>query len=771
MLLIVDYADRWAHSELVRLLSDPLLHQLRPTRVILIGRTVRWYAAIRGELSDSRASVGDLPLLPLAADRLLMFTTARDRYCEPDLYDLPDATSIRPPESLVHDDLGLTLTVHMAALVAVDAHKRGRQPPGKPHELSAYLLDREYQAWQRLFDAGSQGQDYRTRPAIMARVVFTAALTGAVSHATGIQVLRALDLPRHPQDLLLDHRFCYPPANRELVLEPLYPDRLAEDFLGLLTPGHDVSAYDPDPWANTIPATLLNASDGLRSAAAPHAVTFLASAATRWPHLGAKVLYPLLRADPSLALDAGSSALTALAGIDDIPDDVLEPIVRSLPEGRHIDLDVGAAAITLALATRLLGTITGLVSKARLHVHCSNRLDAAGRRDEALVHSHSALDCLNELITINVADSVAYLPDMATATGNHALQLANVGRWSEALEYSQSTVAVYEVFARTDASTYLGALAAAVNNHALLVANTGQRSKALHYSRRAVGHYRKLVKANRVAYLPELAMSLANHATNLRDAGQWSRALDCSHRAVEHYDELAQGDPAATYLPHLAASVANHAAHLKDAGHRDEALAHSHRAVTLHEKLANANAAAYLPDLARAWSNHAQLLVTAGRGDEALSYSLRAVECYGKLVEGNRVTHLPNLAMSMATHAANLAYADRRDEALTYSHHALALREELVAVDRAANLPNLAAVLWTFTLVRSLLGEDLHAAAEVGVQAVDVYRELAAGEPAPFAVGLHAASATLANVLNALSSADEAEQNRDVPGRGHPQPG
>ncbi|MBT2408697.1 MULTISPECIES: ATP-binding protein [unclassified Streptomyces] len=265
VLLVVDYADRWAHSELERLLSEPVLHQQRPTRVLLIGRTVRWFAALRGELADRRAAVGDLPLPSLDADRLRMFTAARDRFAASDLYDLPDTAGVGPPASLNRRDFGLTLNLHMAALVSVDAHTRGeRLSLAEPHELSAYLLDREYRAWQRLFDAGGHGQDYRTRPAVMAKTVFTAALTGAVSHDAGTQALRALDLPGHPQDLLLDHRFCYPPSDRELVLEPLYPDRLAEDFLGLLTPGHDISAYDPDPWASGAPAVLLDGERGRR---------------------------------------------------------------------------------------------------------------------------------------------------------------------------------------------------------------------------------------------------------------------------------------------------------------------------------------------------------------------------------------------------------------------------------------------------------------------------------------------------------------------------
>jgi hypothetical protein len=36
--------------------------------------------------------------------------------------------------------------------------------------------------------------------------------------------------------LLDDAQYCYPSARSDTVLEPLYPDRLGEDFIGLTTP-------------------------------------------------------------------------------------------------------------------------------------------------------------------------------------------------------------------------------------------------------------------------------------------------------------------------------------------------------------------------------------------------------------------------------------------------------------------------------------------------------------------------------------------------------
>lgn len=70
---------------------------------------------------------------------------------------------------------------------------------------------------------------------------------------------------------------------------------------------------------------------------------------TAAPGLGEHYLFPLLRNDPQLAIGAGSPALTALAAIPTIPVDILTAIEGHLPEDRHINLDVGAAAITQRL--------------------------------------------------------------------------------------------------------------------------------------------------------------------------------------------------------------------------------------------------------------------------------------------------------------------------------------------------------------------------------------------------------------------------------------
>lgn len=66
--------------------------------------------------------------------------------------------------------MGLTLAVHVAALVAVDTYVTGgavRPPPGDIEGLTIYLLDREHLHWARLSASGEH--HFRTTPAVMNR--------------------------------------------------------------------------------------------------------------------------------------------------------------------------------------------------------------------------------------------------------------------------------------------------------------------------------------------------------------------------------------------------------------------------------------------------------------------------------------------------------------------------------------------------------------------------------------------------------------------------
>jgi hypothetical protein len=305
LVLIIDYADRWPLDDLFLLLENPLLRRSGRGRVLLVGRAPgAWWPSLRHRLGKAGISVGSsVPLAPLAdsdADREAAFTSARDAFAA---ILGTSGPAILPPAALTGKDFGPVLNIHMAALVAVDARRRGRSPPTDPASLSGYLLDREHDFWHAAHDHDIVG----TAPQVMSRVVYVASLTGATSRETGLAVLGRARVagPAAAPAVLDDHAQCYPPPAAEpgTVLQPLNPDRLAEDFVALTTPGHAHLDYQADRWAAGAVARLL--AQELPGPAPPYtrgALITLVETARRWPHVAHRQLYPLLRAHPQLAI-------------------------------------------------------------------------------------------------------------------------------------------------------------------------------------------------------------------------------------------------------------------------------------------------------------------------------------------------------------------------------------------------------------------------------------------------------------------------------------
>jgi len=192
VLLVVDYADRWPVSHLAWLFSNALLHQLTPARILLLARSSHIWPAVRAALTRHEAGLADLPLPALLDERderERMFAVARD--CFAAVYGLPSADLPAVP-ALHRMEYGLVLAVQTAALVGVDAAARGVRPPQDALTASAYLLDRERQHWTKLFEGRTEGVEFDTRPAEMARAVFVAALTGVTRYQDGRRILAGL---------------------------------------------------------------------------------------------------------------------------------------------------------------------------------------------------------------------------------------------------------------------------------------------------------------------------------------------------------------------------------------------------------------------------------------------------------------------------------------------------------------------------------------------------------------------------------------------------
>ncbi|MGH3937107.1 MAG: tetratricopeptide repeat protein [Pseudonocardiaceae bacterium] len=533
LLMIVDYAERWSVGDLLALAQDPLLWTGLPTRVLLLARSAgAWWDSLSYRLEDRYAMTSDqLPLTAMAdtqASRTTVFTAARDRFAE--LLDVPDSGQIPAPPRLDGDGFGLVLTVHMAALAAVDAYARGNTPPADPAMLSAYLLKRERDHWQRMFD---NDQRVHTSPQMMARAVFIATLTRPLPYPDGLAVLQRVAIPDTGQ-VLDDHQRCYPPTDPATVCEPLYPDRLGEDFLALQIPGHALTGHEPDPWADTAVARLLLSTDGDQRlpAYAPQAVTVLIEAAHRWSHIARCQLFPLLRVQPGLAVAAGGVALARLADLPDVDMGVLEAIEALLPTGRHVDLDIAIAAITASLTTHRLTThrlaATGdPADPAHLYATLGYRLANAGRREEALGATVQAVEIYRRLVWVN---PVAFEPDLASALTDLSARLSDLERRDDALGATVEAVEIYRRVAGVNPEAFEFDLSRALNNLSADLSRLGRREEALGVTVEAVEIRRRLAVVDPDAFEPDLAWALKNLSGDLSDLGRRAEALGVGWR-------------------------------------------------------------------------------------------------------------------------------------------------------------------------------------------------------------------------------------------------
>jgi tetratricopeptide (TPR) repeat protein len=770
LMLMVDYAERWPLADLITLIDQHHRAARTALRVLLLARPTDWWPSLTHQLNKldvaEAAALALPPLVPDPAHREAMFAKARDRFA--DVLHVPDPHRIPSPADLGQDAYGLVLTLHMAALAAVDAAAHATSAPTDPAGLSVYLLGREREHWTAVHHHG-QGP-IATPPRVMARTVYTATLVGPLDHRTAVEVLRRTDPDARDHNLgqiLTDQAVCYPPADAATVLEPLYPDRLGEDFIALLTPGHH-SDYPADPWTADIPAALLQSVTrptqplgNADTAALPprgeapawtrQALTVLIEAAHRWPHLANRQLYPLLEQQPDLAIDAGGAALAGLATIDDVPIRLLEKIEALLPAHRHVDLDIGIATLTRRLATHRLAAATDPAEQAGLHHDLGWRLGQAGQHQAALAAIGEAVGIRRRLAADNPA---AFEPGLATSLATLSSTLSELGQREEALGAVGEVVDIRLRLATDKPGEYELDLARSLSNLGAVLTELGRSMEALAATREAVVIIRRLAPGDPDTCNPDLAASLSNLSVLLSAVGLRDEALAAVGEAVSIHRRLAAGNPAA-FEPDLAASIDNLGIMLRSLARHAEALAAVGEAVGIHRRLAAGNPAAFEPDLAASIDNLGAMLNTLGRHEKALAATAEAVDIWRRLAPSNPAAFEPRLAASVDNLGIMLWNAGRHEESLAAHGEAVDVYRRLTASDRTTFEPDFAAALSNLGITQWGLGRQDQALAATG-EAVDIYGRLATGNRLTFEPHLAKSLTNLGLVLLELGHHEEA---------------
>lgn len=735
IVVVVDYADRWPPSLLsgmLRWLADQ--QAALPVRVLLLARSAgHWWRSLSYNLDKNDIEHDDMPLASLAetsGERAALYKAAVEQFAAAMHVKAPKPL---PTPDLDQSDYRLVLSVHMAALAAVDAHVHNESAPTDPARVSEYLLVRESTHWSTLVP-DSDGNP-RTEQQLMGRAVYTAILTGAITPEQGEAALTRAKIISSPQlapPILRDHAVFYPPQDPKLVLEPMYPDRLAEDFLALSTPTPDTPSTFIDPRTAEIPRLLVKPADDGNSGAqsqlpqwGSRTLTTLAEAARRWRHVAVKQLRPLLFSHPGLFIEAGGAVLASLAANPHLDETALEALQPHLPPHRQVNLDAGIAAITERLA--------------------ESRLQRADTPTEQL-------QILNELGT---RLTYAGLYDQAGETTRRSLQLIGALPEDEKAEHA-STAAV--------SLTNLGASLCAM----------GRPTEALVPSEEAVRLIRPSANDGSPAHAARLAVALSNLREALVQTGQWSKALKPAREAVQLLRRHAQDSE--IYAPALAHALSGLGCCLWELGQHDSAVVTTRSCLTVRQRLAHDNPGLYEPELAETLDNLATMLTRMGRHSEALDMQKAAVELLERLAEANRRAHGPRLGQSLDNLSLCMAEHGRYADAVAASGRAVAVRRQLAdSIGRRLELAVSLDILGT----AHLRAKEFHSAETSLREAASLFKQEAA-YPEHLDYRLFSVLINLSSCLSRLEQRDEALAialeaehlsrglaERDAPGHSH----
>ncbi|MFD9075777.1 hypothetical protein [Streptomyces lasiicapitis] len=787
VLMVVDYAERWPTADLIELLLDAVRQGGR-VRVLLVARPRgTWWQHLAHRLGDFDIPVSDLALPGLSDDAGVspqtLFRTARD--CFAQALGVADAHAVGPPDGLSADpEYRQVLAVHMAALAAVDSHRRGRAAPDGAAAVSAYLLARERAHWETLH----ANKRVLITPDAFGQVVYTAAMTSALSHREALGVLARIGVgsSEHADQILKDHALSYPAeegGTGGTVLEPLYPDRLAEDFLALSVAGHGIDGYAPDPWASDAPRRLL---DGESPPCLRRVLARLVATAARWPHVRSAQLRPLLLERPELGVAAGGATLAALSEIVDLDPDVLEAIEAHLPDGSHTDLNSGAAALAQRLVGHRLARTHDPEDQARLLNALAQRQSHAGLHDQALKSGQRAMEIRRSM---SAAHTDTGEPSFAVVLCDVGVYLAKDGQFADALAATDQAVRLLRGLRDEQPGRHDDALAVALSNYAADLATEGHWAEALDTVQEAVEIRRRLaVAADRstsavadgptasavaagptasavaagptasAAQRAPLAAALANLAICLSRAGRREEACAAAEDAVAIQRDLARTNPH-THEPALASALVNLSRRLTHVSRHTHAREAAHEAVAVLRRLAHVNPAAYEEDLAVALLNLGACLAPLNHRAETCRVLEETAAIRRRLAARNPRQYEPALAASLESLGLASFRAGRHNRAFVAWSEAIELRGRFAAAGGEREQADLAGLLCTVAWMHLAQGRELPRALKVIEEAVELLWPLAR-KPGPLGARLVEAVDIHARVLTALDHPAEAAEVR-----------
>ncbi|MFD8707039.1 tetratricopeptide repeat protein [Kitasatospora sp. NPDC059648] len=726
LLIVVDYAEART-DQIAGLVEAAAEHGGgSPFKVLLLARTAGdWWSRAKNLTSitesylEGTPDVALPPLDPDPPDRLKAYQDAAKAFAGSlsrvkgyEHHNWPRVAAKLPVPQLTREGLGNALTLQMTALADLldEADRPGSLTTVPRPSVEERLLGHETRYWTRT--AGSEGLTGMLEATLhdaVTAALLVGASDGAQAEATLRRLARLAELPRDRREAVaLWLVAIFPSLDSGRLWGSLYPDRLAERFVGLRLEKDPELAEDLVQGADDLQAAQLLTVYS-RAAAYPEVRGRLDDQLTGLCVRNGTRLVPQL-IDVAIQTEHPGPLLAAFDRItgDQLALDELRRLVDWVPEStQRLAAWVAKAATLLTNRTRNIppGNPNRLPLLANALIEQSNRLSNVGRHEEALAAVEEAVEVSR---TLAVSDP-SHLRDYAKALNNLSNRYSDFGRHEEALAAIETSVRIH--------SQLTGALFSEIFPN-----NAAVEDLSAHLSRSEEG--RLSTAELLLESFDGHAMALNNLSARLSVMGRHREALEAVEQSLFDYRLLVDSDPE-KYLPELARITANHGARLAAVGRRQESLAALESALASLRPMAERRPDAHLPDLAMVLGNMAVELGALGRNEEALAAAEECVATYRVLDQGHpRGTYLPVLARFVSNLSARLTAVGRIQEALAAADEAVTMFERL-----AEDYPDAyQAELGTALDRRYMRLTDLNQpydALQTAVRAVDVFRDLA----------------------------------------------
>ena len=664
-LVVVDYADRWPLDDLALLVAEIEHRRAGAIRILLLARSAAWWGPLRYRWQGQGWMLDQMLLNPVAESPDTIYRRALGRFAEIlggiDAVDPMIGQGVGVPP-------GSILSIHMSALAAVLAHHHQEAAPPDAALVSSFLFDRERAYWEGARSAGR----ITVRANTMSRAVFGAVLSGPMRHDQAILLLELLGVcsGAESSDLVLDdHGLLYPAVESPHVLEPLYPDRLAEDFVALRIPGGPAGGESPDPWVLTALRRLVG--EQVPSEVRRRVLALLVETSQRWPHVATAALFPMLADEPALAQALGGTGILRLAGVDGIGNELLEAIDSALPTARVFEFDAARADLGVRLYESRAAAAPNRHARAWVASDLSGRFGDAGDREAALQWIREAVAVLRPA---DSGEELQDFPNVAPQLGNLSGRLVQLDRFEESAQVAETALEIYRAMDSILPGSVDAGIGNVLNNLSMSLFYSGDTEAAFAAITECVAIRQRLV-AQDARHLSDLAGSLDHLAMILGDRDELPAALEASAEAVAILKQLRRDQPD-DYEWSVGAALDNRGGLLWRSGKRDEAITAIEESVASFKRLFVLNRNAFDVDLYKALNNLARKQWDRNSIDAALPTMREAIRVLHEVASRFPVQYRPDLASSLMDFAGWLKETNNHDELIEVADEAISLMSE-----------------------------------------------------------------------------------------------